>query len=104
MCYVAPMGITPQSDPIRTVVLLRPAERKRLEELAANEHVSASEILRRSLRSYNQQSSDAEEEMVAMLLAEMNTALDSMLESIRSARAEIRKNLGKIDEMQAARA
>lgn len=98
------MGTAPQSAPTRTVVLLRPAERKRLEKLAAAEHVSAGEILRRSLRSYNQQPSDAEEEMLAMLLAEMNTALDSTLESIRSARTEIRENLRKIEEMQAARA
>jgi hypothetical protein len=44
------MATAAQPASTRTVVLLRPAERKRLEKLAANEkHVSAGEILRRSL-------------------------------------------------------
>ena len=98
------MGTVAQPAPSRTVVLLRPAERKRLEKLAAAEKVSAGEILRRSLRSYNQQPSDSEQEMLGLLLGEMNTALDASLESIQSARAEIRENLKKIEEMRAARA
>jgi arsenate reductase-like glutaredoxin family protein len=84
-------------------VLLRPAERKRLEKLAATAKVSAGEILRRSLRLYQEKPSDAEEELLKILLKEMNTALDASLESIRLARAEIRENLQKIEEMQAAR-
>lgn len=94
------MGSAVHSAPTRTVVLLRPAERKRLEKLAASEHVSAGEILRRSLRSYEKPPSSSEEEVIAALLAQMNSSLDEALASIRSARSEIRKNLNKIDAMQ----
>ena len=94
-------AVEPTSE--RTVVLLRPAERTRLQKLAASERVSAGEILRRSLRDYKQEPSPAEEEMLRLLLAEMNAALDSSLESIRSARVEIQENLRKIEEMRAAR-
>lgn len=52
------MATTPRSEPrpehatSRTVVLLRAADRKKLERLAAQEKVSAGEIIRRSLESY----------------------------------------------------
>jgi len=97
------MATAAQTASSRTVVLLRPAERKRLEELAASEQVSSGEILRRSLRLYQEKPSDAEEEMLKLLLKEMNAALDASLESIRVARTEIRENLQKIEEMRAAR-
>jgi hypothetical protein len=96
------MGTAPQSATTRTVVLLRPAERKRLEKLAASEQVSSGEILRRSLRSYDRPSSAAEEETIGALLIEMNTALDSALVSIRTARSEIQENLKKIEAMKEA--
>jgi hypothetical protein len=96
------MASAAQSAPTRTVVLLRPAERKRLERLAAAERVSSGEILRRSLRSYERPSSAAEDEVITALLAEMNASLDEALGAIRSARAAIRENLDKIDAMQLA--
>ena len=102
MCYRLVMASAPQTVPTRTVVLLRPAERKRLEKLAAAERVSSGEILRRSLRSYEGPASSAEDEVISALLAEMNTSLDEALASIRSARAAIRENLDKIDAMQQA--
>ena len=92
-----------QPGPSRTVVLLRPAERKRLEKLAAAESVSSGEILRRSLHAYERPTSSAEDEVVAALLTQMNTSLDEALESIRTARSAIRENLDKIDARQQAR-
>ena len=100
MCYRLVMASASQAVPTRTVVLLRPAERKRLEKLAAAERVSSGEILRRSLRSYERPTSSAEDEVVAALLVQMNTSLDEARASIRSARVAIRKNLDKIDAMQ----
>jgi hypothetical protein len=104
MCYYFSMASTPQPASTRTVVLLRASERKRLEKLAAAEHVSSGEILRRSLYAYEQQTSDSEKEALAALLGEMNTALDSALDSIRSARSEIQQNLQKIQALKEARA
>jgi hypothetical protein len=100
MCYRFVMASASQTVPTRTVVLLRPAERKRLEKLAAAERVSSGEILRRSLRSYERPTSSAEDEAITALLAHMNTSLDEALASIRSARVAIRENLDKIDAMQ----
>lgn len=100
ICYCYSMAIATQPASTRTVVLLRPAERKRLEKLAMAEKVSAGEILRRSLLSYQKQASAPEDEVAAMLLAQMNSALDEALASIRSAHTAIQKNLAKIDKMQ----
>jgi len=97
------MATAVQPTSTRTVVLLRPAERKRLEKLAAAERVSSGEILRRSLRSYDRHVSASDEETLAALLVEMNTALDDALDSIRSARSGIQDNLRKIEEMQKLR-
>lgn len=96
------MASSPQPRATRTVVLLRPSERKRLQKLADSEQVSAGEILRRSLDSYEQDLSPSEKEVLTTLVSDMNTALDSALTSIRSARAEIRESLDKIAQMKAA--
>ena len=93
-----------QAASTRTVVLLRPSERKRLEKLAAAEQVSPGEILRRSLHAYEQDLSPGEKETLIMLLHDANTALDSALVAVRSARVEIRKSLGRIAELKAGRA
>jgi hypothetical protein len=98
------MARASQAVPTRTVVLLRPAERKRLEKLAAAERVSSGEILRRSLRSYEKPTSSAEDEVITALLAQMNASLDEARASIRSARETIRQNLDKINAMQQAQA
>jgi translation initiation factor 2B subunit (eIF-2B alpha/beta/delta family) len=98
------MATSPQSITTRTVVLLRPSERKRLEKLAAAESVSSGEILRRSLQAYEQQISASEQATIATLLSEMNSALDEALASIRSARSEVRESLDKIAKLQASRA
>jgi translation initiation factor 2B subunit (eIF-2B alpha/beta/delta family) len=98
------MATSPQSVTTRTVVLLRPSERKRLEKLAAAESVSSGEILRRSLQAYEQQISASEQATIATLLTEMNSALDDALASIRSARSEVRESLDKIAKLQASRA
>jgi hypothetical protein len=94
------MATATEPTSTRTVVLLRPAERKRLEKLASAEDVSAGEILRRSLQAYEKPVTAAEEEMLSLLLAQMNASLDEALVSIRTARASIRENLDKIDSMQ----
>ena len=104
MCYHPIMAKTSESASARTVVLLRPKERKHLEKLAAKEHVSSGEILRRSLHAYEDQTSKAEQETLAVLLSQMNTALDEALASIRSARSEIQQNLKKIQSMQESKA
>ena len=54
MCYLRSMASTSASErtSTRTVVLLKPSARKKLERLAARENVSAGEIIRRSLDSY----------------------------------------------------
>jgi hypothetical protein len=98
------MATTPQSVTSRTVVLLRPSERKRLEKLAAAESVSSGEILRRSLHAYEQQMSDSEKAALASLLKEMNSSLDHALASVRSTRAEVRQCLDKIASLRAVRA
>ncbi len=87
------MATTPQSVTTRTVVLLRPSERKRLEKLAAAESVSSGEILRRSLHAYEQQMSEPEQTALAALLKEMNSSLDHALASARASRKEIAHNL-----------
>jgi esterase/lipase len=104
MCYSHRMPASSESPATRTVVLLRPSERKRLHKLAAAEHVSAGEILRRSLHSYENEIPQSEQQTLASLLTDMNSALDNALASIRSARAEVRENLDKIAELQNARA
>lgn len=104
MCYDFHMATASESPATRTVVLLRPSERKRLNKLAAAERVSAGEILRRSLHSYETEISASEQQTLAGLLQDMNTALDGALVSIRSARSEIRENLDKIAKLQAGRA
>jgi hypothetical protein len=98
------MATSSESPVTRTVVLLRPSERKRLHKLAAAERVSAGEILRRSLHSYENEVSPSEQRTLTGLLQDMNTALDGALVSIRSARSEIRENLDKIAKLQASRA
>jgi hypothetical protein len=102
MCYLSAMASATQTAPTRTVVLLRPEERKKLEKLAAADGVSSGEIIRRSLRSYQKPTSPTEEEVAAVLLAQINTALDEMIVSLRSANSVVRENLDKIDAMQQA--
>ena len=82
----------------RTVVLLRPNEKEHLFEMARRERVSASEIVRRSIEAYQTASAPNEEQELKAAFAEMNKALDSALDSIRSARAEVRQNLAEIHE------
>lgn len=98
------MASPSQPAATRTVVLLRPSERKRLEKLAAAERVSSGEILRRSLHAYEKDLSASEKETLGTLLQEMNSALDDALNAIRSARSEVRENLEKIARLQGARA
>jgi uncharacterized protein YbjQ (UPF0145 family) len=97
------MASSPQPVATRTVVLLRPSERKRLEKLAAAERVSSGEILRRSLQAYEKKISPSEQETMTELLKEANAALDNALLAVRSARSEVRENLDSIARMQAAR-
>lgn len=93
------MASASQTVPTRTVVLLRPAERERLERLAATEKVSSGEIIRRSLHSY-QGSSNEEDALAASLLAVLHASLDDMLLSLRSANERISRSVAKIDAMK----
>ena len=87
----------------RLVVLLKPSEKKRLQSLARQEHVSSSEIVRRSLHTYSSKATQAgqEEEDVRAALAEMNEALDKALLSVRSARLEVAENIANIRKIRA---
>ena len=104
MRYTLLMSTSPKSAPIRTVVLLRSSERKRLEKLAARDLVSSGEILRRGLHAYEEHTSPSEHEALKTLLGEMNTALDRAIASVRSARSEVQDNLKKIAQMREDRA
>jgi hypothetical protein len=99
------MATAAQNNPSqRTVVLLRPNEKKRLLKLAREEKVSSSEILRRSLNAYQNGSNDSEERQLKKLFAEMNAALDAALISSRNARAEIAEDLAQMRQRREQRA
>jgi hypothetical protein len=81
----------------RTVVLLRSSEKKRLQKLAREQNVSASEVVRRLIHASSEQPAKEVEDTHAMF-AEMNQALDIALEAVRSARIEVAENNRKIRE------
>ncbi len=89
-----------RSLPSRTVVVLEPEDRKSLQQRAEQENISASEVLRRSLRAYTTNSAQQGEEHLRALIGEMSAALDAALASTRDARAEIRKDLDLIQQRQ----
>jgi hypothetical protein len=96
------MGTQTQPASIRTVVLLGREERAKLERLAAAEQASSGEILRRSLRAYQPESSAQEDVLVAALLKDTNAALDKALASIDQLRSGIDATLARIDRMREA--
>jgi hypothetical protein len=104
MCYALIMPTSSNSAPARTVVLLRPSEKRRLQKLARDENVSASEIVRRSIHAYRSGSSSKEEQNMRGLIAEMNQALDAALASARASRKEIAENLAMIEKRREKRA
>ena len=81
----------------RTVVLLRSSEKKRLQKLAREQNVSASEVIRRLIHASADLPAKEVEDTHAMF-AEMNEALDVALEAVRSARIEVAENNRKIRE------
>lgn len=85
-----------QTSSERVVVLLKPSEKQRLEHLARTHHVSSAEILRRSLRAYEGQ----EESSDSAAIAQMNTLLDGMLETLRSTRERVQQNLANLDRQK----
>ena len=98
---------TPQGNAkYRTVVLLRPGEKRRLQKLAREANVSSSEIIRRSLHAYLEQEPDLttpEEHQMRLALADMNKSLDGALASVRSARLEVAKNIAEIRKIRSSR-
>ena len=102
MCFGVPSGIMAikrqRSLPSRTVVVLEPEDRKSLQQRAEQDNISASEVLRRSLRAYTTNSAQQDEEHLRVLIGEMNAALDTALASTRDARVEIRRNLDQIEQ------
>jgi hypothetical protein len=98
------MATASQPAATRKVVLLKPSENKRLQKLARDENVSASEIVRRSIHAYRSGSSSQEEQNMRALIAEMNQALDAALASARASRKEIAKNLASIKQRREKRA
>lgn len=99
------MSTSPQpKSSARMVVLLRPSEKKRLQTLAQREQVSSAEILRRSFQAYEQALATDPDGLGGKTIADMNRALDSALEAVRSARVEVAGNLANIAKLKAARA
>ena len=84
----------PQLASERVVVLLKPTEKRLLEKLARLQRVSSAEILRRSLHAY--QVTDEAFEKAA--IAEMNTLLDGMLETLRTTREQVQRTLARVDQ------
>lgn len=84
------MSTTAKSDRAnsRTVVLLRTSDRKKLQGLAAKEKVSAGEIIRRSLDSYESLEArirkEEEEKMMESTLALLMDALKDANRSLES--------------------
>ncbi len=106
MCLGVPFRMASKrqrSLPARTVVVLEPEDRKSLQQRAKQENISASEVLRRSLRAYTMNSAKQDEEHLQALIGEMNAALDAALGSAREARVEIRKNLDLIERRHKSR-
>ena len=96
------MTVAAQTLPTsRTVVLLRPDEKKKLQELALAERVSSGEIIRRSLHAYNPEVPLREEEDLSTVISEMNKALDKALKSVRSARTEVAQNIRNVQQLRA---
>lgn len=90
----------------RVVVLLKPGDKQRLQELAREENVSSSEIVRRSLHRYGSESAqqEIEETQIRAALAEMSGQLDKALSTIRSARLEVAENIANIRKIRAQHA
>ena len=91
MCYfmVMPRRLSkPEPTNDRLVVLLRKSERQRLEQLAAAENVSAAEIVRRSLGTYEtieaRVRKQHEEELLESAIAMLNSELTVVNESIEN--------------------
>ena len=100
------MASATQSSPTsRTVVLLRPSEKKKLQQLAHAERVSSGEIIRRSLLAYKPSTRHTqEEEDVSAVVSQMSKALDNALKAVRSARVEVAQNIKKVHQLRAKRA
>lgn len=96
-------NVSRRNAPYRKVLLLGEDDKKQLQRLSRQENVSASEIMRRSLHSYSA-SSRTEEQELKSLFAEMNSVLDTMLDTVRSARIEVAENNLKIRQMREAHA
>ncbi len=104
MCYVTFMATSTKPASVRTVVLLSPTERKKLDRLRTSEKASTGEVIRRSIRAYEPENSAVSQEALDALVLEMNKALDQALRSVRSARKEIQQNLKKIEEIRTSHA
>ena len=79
----------------RFVVLLRPSEKQCVSDLAREENVSSSEIVRRCIQAY-ESSSNKEQDDLKLLLSEMNRSLDTALEKVKADRLEIADNLSQM--------
>jgi len=80
----------------RTVVLLRHNDRKKLNRLAAKEQVSAGEIIRRSLDSYQTIEARARKEEEEKMMA---AALSVLCGALKQANDSVRKTNSKLDKL-----
>ncbi|MHB1020974.1 MAG: hypothetical protein ACYC46_06685 [Acidobacteriaceae bacterium] len=80
----------------RTVVLLRGSDRKKLDDLAAREQVSAGEIIRRSLDTYESLESRIRKEEEEKM---MEAALKLMRQSLSEANRSLQRTNAKLDKL-----
>lgn len=80
----------------RTVVLLRPSDRVKLQQLAARDNVSSGEVIRRSLGSYETLSDQVRVEEENKLMA---ATLALMSEAISEANRSIARTNAKLDKL-----
>jgi len=80
---MAGSAIIPERATIRTVVLLRPSEKRRLEQLAAKQNISSGEVMRRLILEGEELFKNKEqEEMVEAVLKLISTAAREASESM----------------------
>jgi hypothetical protein len=90
---MASHAVVPERATHRTVILLRPSEKRQLEHLAAKEKISSAEVLRRFIRDgesllRNKQ----EEEMIQVALKLISTAA-------REANESMLRTMEKVDRL-----
>jgi uncharacterized coiled-coil protein SlyX len=80
----------------RTVVLLRPSDKLKLDRLAAQNNVSSGEVIRRSLNSYQSVADEVREAEEQKLIA---ATLKMMTDALAEANISMTKTNAKLDKL-----